>query len=143
MPEQDYETNAYTIRNAADKRAQARRAKTLKAKRTARQKHIDRVIAANDITSSEIWSWLSRYGHTMPHGLPSEEVKARRSENGRRAVAIAAVKRRFCQHGKKAPKLRASGKFAGQHCCPSCWQPVGPEVVAMWEAKNREEDLVL
>jgi hypothetical protein len=121
MDEQDYLTNAYEVRNAKDKRAQERRAKTLKAKRTARQKHVDRVVAANGFTSTDLLSWLTRHGkYRMAANTPIEEVKATQSANGKRGSVLAAIKRRFCRHDKLAPKLRASGKNVGKWVCPSC-----------------------
>lgn len=137
MDEQDYETNAYTIRNAADKKAKARHAKTRKAVRTEKQKKLARWMKQNGYTNGDLMAKLSldKWDRTTP-----EE----RTAISRRTTAIGRIKRKYCQHMKLAPKLRAAGKHAGVLCCPSCCEPVSAEVIRAWNERLRgSEDLVL
>lgn len=53
-----------------------------------------------------------------------------------RANAARALKPQFCDHMKLPPKLRKTGKHAGEWVCPSCHTPVPAP-------RQHEEDLVV
>lgn len=129
MPEQDYLTNSYAIRNAANTKAAARKARGKPAKRDARAKKLERWLKRNGYTNADLWAKLGRDGWDMK--TPEE-----RTAISKRTRALREVKRRFCDHMRLAPKLRASGPNAGRVCCPSCHRPVPGEIIAAWEAKK-------
>lgn len=136
MPEQDYLTNAYAIRNAADRKAKARTAKTRKAVRTEKQKKLARWMKQNGYTNADLWAKL---------GLDGWDIKTpeQRTAMSRRTAAVAAIRKKYCDHMKLAPKLRASGPHVGKLACPSCSKPVSAEVIWKWKEKKSQEDLVV
>lgn len=125
----DYFTNPYHIRQMADRKAKARKAKGKPAKRDARALKLENWMKRNGYTNLDLLAKLGR--DSWDKKTPEE-----RTAMAKRTNAIRVIKRKYCQHMNHPPKLRKGGRHAGEWTCPSCNEPVSREVLAAWGAKK-------
>lgn len=111
----------------------ARRSKTARVARDRRQQTLHKFMVRSGLTSRDLLVYLSieRYKRRTPE---------QNSAAAKKSSIVAALKRKYCDHMRRAPKKRASGQYAGKWCCPSCMEPVDAEILAAWHKKSAPDD---